>query len=124
VTEGDSWRFVVARIALRDRGALPLCGQMMADWIPRRYAEVSNLLLTRSTEGINVTGPTSLLARTNLSRIKGRLVALAHKRRSKIGLTKEEVAEEARRIARVDTLIYGAEGEARSLGQPPSKRRA
>jgi hypothetical protein len=25
---------IVARIALRDRGALPLCGQMMADWIP------------------------------------------------------------------------------------------
>jgi hypothetical protein len=43
-----------------------------------------------------------------------RLFALAHKRRSKIGLAQEEVAEEAHRMARVDTLIYGAEGEARS----------
>jgi hypothetical protein len=43
-----------------------------------------------------------------------RLFALAHKRRSKIGLTQEEVAEEAHRMARVDTLIYGAEGEART----------
>ena len=42
-----------------------------------------------------------------------RLSELAHKRRSKIGLTQEEVAEEAHRMARVDTLIYGAEGEAR-----------
>jgi hypothetical protein len=42
-----------------------------------------------------------------------RLFELAHKRRSKIGLTQEEVAEEAHRTARVDTLIYGAEGEAR-----------
>ena len=45
---------------------------------------------------------------------RGRLFELAHKRRSKIGLTQEEVAEEAHRTARVDTLIYGAEGEARS----------
>ena len=36
----------------------------------------------------------------------GRLFEL--KRRSKIGLTQEEVAEEAHRMARVDTLIYGA----------------
>jgi hypothetical protein len=36
----------------------------------RRYAEVSNLLLTRSTEFIDVTGPTSLLPRTNFCRIK------------------------------------------------------
>jgi hypothetical protein len=42
-----------------------------------------------------------------------RLFALAHKRRSKIGLTQEEVAEEAHRMARVDTLLYGAEGAAR-----------
>ena len=42
-----------------------------------------------------------------------RLFELAHKRRSKFGLTQEEVAEEAHRMARVDTLIYGAEGEAR-----------
>ena len=42
-----------------------------------------------------------------------RLFELEHKRRSKIGLTQEEVAEEAHRMARVDTLIYGAEGEAR-----------
>jgi hypothetical protein len=45
---------------------------------------------------------------------KMRLFELAHKRRSKIGLTQEEVAEEAHRMARVDTLIYGAEGEART----------
>jgi hypothetical protein len=43
-----------------------------------------------------------------------RLFELKHKRRSKIGLTQEEVAEEAHRMARVDTLIYGAEGEART----------
>jgi hypothetical protein len=43
-----------------------------------------------------------------------RLFALAHKRRSKIGLTQEEVAEEAHRMARVDTLIYGAEVAART----------
>jgi hypothetical protein len=42
-----------------------------------------------------------------------RLFELAHKRRSEIGLTEEEIAEEAHRMARVDTLIYGAEGEAR-----------
>jgi hypothetical protein len=42
-----------------------------------------------------------------------RLFELAHKRRSKFGLTQEEVAEEAHRMARVDTLIYGAEGAAR-----------
>ena len=42
-----------------------------------------------------------------------RLSALERKRRSKIGLTREEVAEEAHRIARVDTLDYGAEGEAK-----------
>jgi hypothetical protein len=42
------------------------------------------------------------------------LFALAHKRRSKIGLTQEEVAEEAHRMARVDTLIYGAEVAART----------
>ena len=42
-----------------------------------------------------------------------RLFELEHKRRSKIGLTQEEVAEEAHRMARVDTLIYGAEAEAR-----------
>ena len=43
-----------------------------------------------------------------------RLFALAHKRRSKIGLAQEEVAEEAHRMARVDTLIYGAEVAART----------
>ena len=42
-----------------------------------------------------------------------RLFELEHKRRSKIGLTQEEVAEEAHRMARVDTLRYGAEGAAR-----------
>jgi len=42
-----------------------------------------------------------------------RLSSLEHKRRSKIGLTEEEVAQEAHCMARVDTLIYGAEGEAR-----------
>ena len=36
----------------------------------RRYAEVSNLLLTGSTECIDVTGPTSLLRRTKFSRIE------------------------------------------------------
>ena len=41
-----------------------------------------------------------------------RLFELEHKRQSKIGLTEEEVAEEAHRIARIDTLIYGGEGEA------------
>jgi hypothetical protein len=44
---------------------------------------------------------------------KKRLFELAHKRRSNIGLTQEEVAEEAHRMARVDTLIYGAEAEAK-----------
>ena len=43
-----------------------------------------------------------------------RLFELEHKRQSKIGLTEEEVAEEAHRIARIDTLIYGGEGEASS----------
>ena len=42
-----------------------------------------------------------------------RLFELKHKRRSKIGLTQEEVAEEAHRMARVDTLKFGAEAEAR-----------
>jgi transcriptional regulator with XRE-family HTH domain len=42
-----------------------------------------------------------------------RLFYLERKRRSKIGLTEEEVAEEAHRMARVDTLIYGADSEAR-----------
>jgi hypothetical protein len=42
-----------------------------------------------------------------------RLFGFEHKRRSEISLTKEEVAEEAHRMARADTLIYGAEGEAR-----------
>jgi hypothetical protein len=42
-----------------------------------------------------------------------RLFVLEHKRRSEIGLTEEEVAEEAHRMARVDTLIYGVEAEAR-----------
>ena len=42
-----------------------------------------------------------------------RLIELEHKRRSKIGLTEEEVAEEGHRMARVDTLIYGVEAEAR-----------
>jgi len=43
-----------------------------------------------------------------------RLFELEHKRRSKIDLTQEEVAEQAHRMARVDTLIYGAEGAART----------
>ena len=42
-----------------------------------------------------------------------RLFELEDKRRSKIGLTEEEVAEEAHRMARADTLIYGAEEEAK-----------
>jgi len=42
-----------------------------------------------------------------------RLFALERKRRSKVGLSEEEVAEEAHRMARVDTLIFGAEAEAR-----------
>jgi hypothetical protein len=42
-----------------------------------------------------------------------RLFELEHKRQSKIGRAEEEVAEEAHRMARVDTLIYGVEGEAR-----------
>jgi len=42
-----------------------------------------------------------------------RLLELEDKRQSKIGLTGEEVGEEAHRIARIDTLIYGPEGEAR-----------
>ena len=44
----------------------------------------------------------------------GRLLELRLRRRSKIGLTEQEVAEEAHRMARADTLKYGAEGEARS----------
>jgi hypothetical protein len=43
-----------------------------------------------------------------------RLIELEHKRRSKIGLAEEEVAEEAHRMARVDTLLYGVEIEART----------
>ena len=43
----------------------------------------------------------------------GRLLELRLRRRSKIGLTEQEVAEEAHRMARADTLKYGAEGEAR-----------
>jgi hypothetical protein len=39
-----------------------------------------------------------------------RLFSLERKRRSKIGLTEEEVAEEAHRMARADTLMYGADG--------------
>ena len=42
-----------------------------------------------------------------------RLFELEHKRRSKIGLSEEEVAEEAHRMARVDTLICGVEAEAK-----------
>jgi len=42
-----------------------------------------------------------------------RLFELEDKRRSKIGLTQEEVAEDAHRMARVDTLKFGAEAEAR-----------
>ena len=40
-----------------------------------------------------------------------RLLELEDKRRSKTGLTEEEIAEEAHRMARVDTLIYGVEGD-------------
>ena len=42
-----------------------------------------------------------------------RLCVLEQKRRSEIGLTGEEVAEEAHRTARVDAFIYGPEGKAR-----------
>jgi transcriptional regulator with XRE-family HTH domain len=54
------------------------------------------------------------VAQDQFQQDQGRLFALEHKRRSKIGLTQEEVAEEAHRMARIDTLIYGAEGAARS----------
>jgi hypothetical protein len=53
------------------------------------------------------------VARDQFQQDQKRLFELAHKRRSKFGLTQEEVAEEAHRMARVDTLIYGAEGAAR-----------
>jgi hypothetical protein len=53
------------------------------------------------------------VAQDQFEQDRKRLFELAHKRRSKIGLTQEEVAEEAHRMARVDTLIYGAEGAAR-----------
>ena len=53
------------------------------------------------------------VAQDQFQQDRKRLFELAHKRRSKIGLTQEEVAEEAHRMARVDTLIYGVEGEAR-----------
>jgi hypothetical protein len=53
-----------------------------------------------------------------------RLYELEHKRRSKIGLTEEEVAEEAHRMARADTLLYGVEAEARKrLANLESKAR-
>jgi hypothetical protein len=41
------------------------------------------------------------------------LFKLEHKRKYERGLTEEEVAEEAHRMARVDTVIHGAEGTAR-----------
>jgi hypothetical protein len=50
-----------------------------------------------------------------------RLFELRYKRRSKIGLSEQEVAEEAHRMARADTLKYGAEGEARSLDAFPHR---
>ena len=53
------------------------------------------------------------VAQDQVQQDRKRLFELEHKRRSKIGLTQEEVAEEAHRMARVDTLIYGAEGVAR-----------
>ena len=45
----------------------------------------------------------------------GRLLELRLRRRSKIGLTEQEVAEEAHRMTRADTLKYGAEGKARKM---------
>jgi transcriptional regulator with XRE-family HTH domain len=54
------------------------------------------------------------VAQDQFQQDRKRLIELAHKRRSKIGLTQEEVAEEAHRMARVDTLIYGAEVAART----------
>ena len=53
------------------------------------------------------------VAQDHFQRDQRRLSFLEQKRRSKHGLTRAEVAEEAHRMARVDTLIYGAEGEAR-----------
>ena len=57
--------------------------------------------------------PDQPVAQDQFQQDKKRLFELAHKRRSKIGLTEEEVAEEAHRMARADTLLYGVEGEAR-----------
>jgi len=79
----------------------------------RRYAEVSYLLRTRSTEGTDLTDAASLLTKDQFQKDLGRLLELRLRRRSKIGLTEQEVAEEAHRMARADTLKYGAEGEAR-----------
>ena len=53
------------------------------------------------------------VARDQFQQDQKRLFELELKRRSKIGLTDEEVAEEAHRMARVDTLIYGVEAEAK-----------
>jgi hypothetical protein len=57
--------------------------------------------------------PDQPVAQDQFQQDRVRLFELEHKRRSKIGLTQEEVAEEAHRMARVDTLIYGVEAEAK-----------
>ena len=53
------------------------------------------------------------VAQDQFQQDRKRLSELEHKRLSKIGLTQEEVAEEAHRMARADTLIYGVEAEAK-----------
>lgn len=58
--------------------------------------------------------PDQPVAQDQFLQDRTRLIELEHKRRSKIGLTQEEVAEQAHRMARVDTLLYGAEGAART----------
>ena len=47
-----------------------------------------------------------------------RLFELEDKRRSKIGLPREEVAEEAHRMARADTLVCGRGGGKKTVGRP------
>ena len=53
------------------------------------------------------------VAQDQFQQDRKRLFELEHKRRSKIGLSQEEVAEEAHRMARVDTLICGVEADAK-----------
>ena len=115
-----------AKLALReleeDDGSIKPGNAQRADKLQMRLAAIRSSLepppfeprLPHSRYEIYVHRPFGYpFARNHFQRDQRRLSILEAKRRSKDGLTKEEVVEEAHRMARVDTIVYGAEGEAR-----------